>query len=75
MKYLYFPFSYDNNFYKPLAFFFMILGLNTHTQIGVNTTNPNATLDIRSSNQAIPTNNDGISIQKQIIFMSHKEDT
>lgn len=33
-------------------------------QVGINTTNPNATLDIQSSNQATPTNTDGILIPK-----------
>jgi hypothetical protein len=33
-------------------------------QVGINTTNPNASLDIRSSNVATPTNTDGILIPK-----------
>lgn len=33
-------------------------------QVGINTTNPNAQLDIRSSNQATPANSDGILIPK-----------
>ena len=33
-------------------------------QVGIGTTNPNATLDIQSSNQATPTNTDGILIPK-----------
>ncbi len=35
-----------------------------HAQVGVNTTTPNAQLDIRSSNQATPSNTDGILIPK-----------
>lgn len=36
----------------------------TLAQVGVNTTTPNAQLDIRSSNQATPANTDGIIIPK-----------
>ena len=57
-------------FFKPLAFFFMFLGLNTRAQIGVNTPNPNATLDIRTSNQTAPSNNDGILTPKTNDFPS-----
>ena len=35
-----------------------------HAQVGINTTSPNATLDIVSSNQAAPTNTDGMLIPK-----------
>ncbi len=42
--------------------------LLTHAQVGVGTTNPNATLDIRSSNQATPINTDGILIPKVDVF-------
>lgn len=35
-----------------------------YSQVGINTTNPNAQLDIKSSNQATPANNDGILIPK-----------
>lgn len=40
--------------------------MNYHgfSQVGINTTSPNAQLDIRSSNQATPTNTDGILIPK-----------
>lgn len=34
------------------------------SQVGINTTNPNAQLDIKSSNQAAPANTDGILIPK-----------
>ncbi|MEY8847645.1 tail fiber domain-containing protein [Psychroserpens sp. XS_ASV72] len=42
--------------------------LLAHAQVGVGTTNPNATLDIRSSNQATPINTDGILIPKVDVF-------
>jgi len=35
-----------------------------YSQVGINTTTPNAQLDIRSSNQVTPSNNDGILIPK-----------
>src|SRR5690606_39281135 len=37
-------------------------------QVGINTTNPNAQLDIQSSNQAAPSNTDGILIPKVDAF-------
>ena len=37
-------------------------------QVGIGTTTPNSQLDIRSSNQAIPANNDGILIPKVDVF-------
>ncbi|MBL0014235.1 MAG: hypothetical protein IPP30_11220 [Flavobacterium sp.] len=37
-------------------------------QIGIGTTTPNAQLDVRSSNQATPANNDGILIPKVDVF-------
>ncbi len=37
-------------------------------QVGINTTNPQAQLDIRSSNQAVPSNTDGILIPKVDVF-------
>lgn len=37
-------------------------------QIGIGTTTPNSQLDIRSSNQAAPANNDGILIPKVDVF-------
>ena len=36
----------------------------SYAQVGIGTTNPNASLDIRSSNQATPANTDGILIPK-----------
>lgn len=37
-------------------------------QVGINTTNPNAQLDIQSSNQAAPSNTDGVLIPKVDVF-------
>ena len=48
-----------------LLFFTSII---VQAQVGINTTTPNAQLDIRSSNQAIPTNTDGILIPKVDAF-------
>jgi len=39
-----------------------------HAQVGVNTTNPNAQLDIRSSNQASPNATDGMLVPKVDVF-------
>lgn len=38
--------------------------ITLQAQVGIGTTAPNATLDVRSSNQATPTNTDGILIPK-----------
>ncbi|MBN8640605.1 MAG: tail fiber domain-containing protein [Flavobacteriales bacterium] len=48
-----------------LLFFTTII---VQAQVGINTTIPNAQLDIRSSNQATPTNTDGILIPKVDAF-------
>ena len=48
-----------------LLFFTSII---VQAQVGINTTNPNAQLDIRSSNQAAPSNTDGILIPKVDTF-------
>lgn len=48
-----------------LLFFTSII---VQAQVGINTTTPNAQLDIRSSNQATPTNTDGILIPKVDTF-------
>lgn len=48
-----------------LLFFTTII---VKAQVGINTTIPNAQLDIRSSNQAVPTNTDGILIPKVDVF-------
>ncbi|MFN3755405.1 MAG: hypothetical protein ACK4RM_00475, partial [Flavobacterium sp.] len=47
-----------------LTLFFLIVTLCGYSQVGINTTNPNAQLDIRSSSQAAPDNTDGILIPK-----------
>ncbi|WP_310992762.1 tail fiber domain-containing protein [Aequorivita marina] len=51
---------------KPLFIFFFLLALSCSAlaQVGINTTDPKASLDIQSSNQATPSNNDGILIPK-----------
>lgn len=53
---------------KPLkqfvVFIFLLCSAAGFAQVGVGTTSPNATFDIRSSNQASPANNDGILIPK-----------
>jgi trimeric autotransporter adhesin len=49
---------------KVFAYLF-ILGVSfTQAQVGINTTTPNAQLDIRSSSQTTPSNTDGILIPK-----------
>ena len=35
-----------------------------HAQVGINTTNPNAVLEVRASNTATPANTDGLLIPK-----------
>lgn len=52
-------------FYLLILLFF---GITLQAQVGINTTNPEAQLDIRSSNQATPTNTDGILIPKVDAF-------
>lgn len=47
---------------------FLFLGIVTNAQVGINTTTPNAQLDIQSSNQALPANTDGILIPKIDVF-------
>lgn len=42
----------------------MVLCFVSYSQVGIGTLNPNASLDIRSSNQTTPTNTDGILIPK-----------
>ncbi len=50
-----------------LIFFLVIVNMAI-AQVGINTTVPNAQLDIRSSNQATPSNTDGILIPKVDAF-------
>ena len=50
-----------------LLFFCVIVAFcvkSIEAQVGIGTTNPNATFDIRSSNQAMPASNDGMLIPK-----------
>ncbi|MCB0432000.1 MAG: hypothetical protein KDD18_02825, partial [Mangrovimonas sp.] len=47
---------------------FILLALSAQAQVGVGTTTPNATLDVRSSNQTTPSNNDGLLIPKMDNF-------
>ncbi|MBN8567967.1 MAG: hypothetical protein J0M25_14690, partial [Flavobacteriales bacterium] len=44
--------------------FFHLCFFTTFSQVGVNTTSPQAQLDIRSSNQSSPANTDGLLIPK-----------
>ncbi|WP_445453715.1 tail fiber domain-containing protein [Flavobacterium sp. 25HG05S-40] len=53
---------------KAYLFFMLFCTTAFWAQVGINTTNPNAQLDIRSSNQAAPTNADGILIPKIDVF-------
>lgn len=54
---------------KLLYIFFLLLSpWLIHSQVGINTTNPNAQLDIKSSNQVAPSNTDGILIPKIDVF-------
>ncbi len=46
----------------------LLLSVSIYGQVGINTTNPNATLDIRSSNQTAPQSTDGILIPKVDAF-------
>lgn len=52
--------------YLPIVFCFLMQFV--HSQIGIGTTTPNATLDIRSSNPVTPTNTDGILIPRVDAF-------
>jgi hypothetical protein len=51
---------------KKLVFFFGLCGMamNGFSQVGINTATPNAQLEIKSGNQAAPTNTDGVLIPK-----------
>ncbi|MEZ4837554.1 hypothetical protein [Flavobacterium sp.] len=48
--------------------FILFLSIKTIAQVGINTTSPNSQLDIRSTNQAAPSNTDGILIPKVDVF-------
>lgn len=49
---------------KKINFIFLLIPFWGLAQVGINTTSPNAMLDIRSSNQSTPSNNDGLLIPK-----------
>ena len=51
-----------------LCAIFTLITSMLNAQVGIDTTNPQAQLDIRSSNQATPANTDGILIPKADIF-------
>lgn len=44
--------------------FVVLMAFEGFSQVGINTSSPNAQLDVRSSNQATPSNTDGILIPK-----------
>ena len=43
---------------------FYLMTITSFAQVGINTTTPEAQLDIKSSNQTLPTNKDGLLIPK-----------
>ncbi|HRE77636.1 MAG TPA: tail fiber domain-containing protein [Flavobacterium sp.] len=49
---------------KLIFYFFVLFSTSLFAQVGINTTTPNAQLDIRSSNQVAPTSTDGMLIPK-----------
>ena len=49
---------------KKLVFLILIFPALLVAQVGIGTTNPNASLDIRSSDQGAPTEKDGLLIPK-----------
>ena len=51
-----------------LFFFLVSIVFVSNAQVGINTTTPNAQLEIKSSNQANPTNTDGLIIPKIDVF-------
>lgn len=53
---------------KKIVFLIFLLPLFIFGQVGIGTTTPNAALQIQSSNQATPTNTDGILIPKVNTF-------
>ena len=55
--------------YKKILFAIMLtFGLSSFSQVGIGTTSPDATLDIRSSSVTAPTNTDGLLIPKINVF-------
>lgn len=55
-------------FKQYLSIAFLLCAFFAEAQVGIGTTSPNATLDVRSSNQAAPSNTDGILIPKVDAF-------
>lgn len=53
---------------KRILLCFCFLFFKMQAQVGINTTTPNAQLEIKSSDQANPANNDGILIPKVDAF-------
>jgi hypothetical protein len=53
---------------KLILHFFLFFSTCIFAQVGINTTTPNAQLDIRSSNQVAPTSTDGMLIPKVDTF-------
>jgi len=49
---------------KLIFYFFVLFSTSLFAQVGINTTTPNAQLDIRSSNQVAPASTDGMLIPK-----------
>jgi trimeric autotransporter adhesin len=49
---------------KLILLSFFTISISSFAQVGINTTSPNAQLDIKSSNQASPNNTDGLLIPK-----------
>ena len=49
---------------KKLLYFILLFPLYFFGQVGIGTTSPNASLEIESSNQATPSNTDGLLIPK-----------
>ncbi|WNM18711.1 tail fiber domain-containing protein [Flavobacterium capsici] len=53
---------------ETLLLVFYLISQSLYSQVGINTTTPNAQLEIKSTNQATPTNTDGILIPKVDAF-------
>lgn len=53
---------------KILLVFFCVFCVHVYAQVGINTTTPSAVLEIKSSNQNSPSNNDGLLIPKIDVF-------
>ena len=57
-----------NKLKKKYFYFILLFSQIVFSQVGVGTTSPNATLDIKASNQESPANNDGVLIPKVNMF-------